>query len=207
MKASDETYKAISKAFNIYNEKLFNLELPTCMFVFQKMKGSKGYYAVDRWEKSNFNEMKLDEIALNPDTSIRPLVEVLSTLVHEMCHLWRVRCCEKKPRNYHCKEWANKMRHIGLIPSNTGMPGGKETGVKMTHYIDEEGKFLQVTKDMIEKGFKIPWLPVVMNETIVKKKRESKTKYTCPECGLNVWGKKGIYVQCYECKEMLLSEE
>jgi hypothetical protein len=27
------------------------------------------------------------------------------------------------------------MESIGLVPSNTGLPGGKRTGQQMTHYI------------------------------------------------------------------------
>ena len=33
------------------------------------------------------------------------------------------------------------MREIGLIPTDTGETGGKETGQKMTHLIDDNGRF------------------------------------------------------------------
>ena len=39
------------------------------------------------------------------------------------------------------KEWAAKMREIGLIPSDSGQPGGKDTGQKVTHYVEESGRF------------------------------------------------------------------
>jgi hypothetical protein len=48
----------------------------------------------------------------------------------------------KPPRNsYHDKQWAGKMRQIGLIPTATGEEGGKETGQKMHHLIEEGGPF------------------------------------------------------------------
>ena len=35
-------------------------------------------------------------------------------------------------RGYHNKEWAAKMKAIGLMPSNSGAVGGKETGQQMS---------------------------------------------------------------------------
>jgi hypothetical protein len=35
-----------------------------------------------------------------------------------------------KRRNYHNKEWAAKMIALGLMPSSTGMVGGKITGAR-----------------------------------------------------------------------------
>jgi hypothetical protein len=46
-------------------------------------------------------------------------------------------------RNYHNKEWAVKMREVGLIPTDTGQPGGKDTGQKVTHVIEPGGRFEQ----------------------------------------------------------------
>ena len=38
-------------------------------------------------------------------------------------------------------EWAAKMKEIGLQPSTTGEPGGKETGQSVTHYIIPGGEY------------------------------------------------------------------
>jgi hypothetical protein len=38
-------------------------------------------------------------------------------------------------RSYHDRQWAATMKEIGLRPSTTGEPGGKETGQSVTHYI------------------------------------------------------------------------
>ncbi len=40
-----------------------------------------------------------------------------------------------------------------------------------------------------------------------KKKSASKTKYTCPVCGLNAWAKPGVILICGECSEELESEQ
>ena len=56
-----------------------------------------------------------------------------------MVHLWQHHFGERPRKAYHDKQWAAKMREIGLIPTATGELGGKETGQKMSHLIDETG--------------------------------------------------------------------
>ena len=49
------------------------------------------------------------------------------------------------------------MVEVGLIPSDTGEPGGKPTGQKkMSHYIDPTGKFIQAVHRM-PKDVILPW--------------------------------------------------
>ena len=54
--------------------------------------------------------------------------QTLSTLVHEMTHLQQQHFGKPSRSGYHNKEWGLLMRAVGLIPSSTGEPGGKETG-------------------------------------------------------------------------------
>ncbi len=59
------------------------------------------------------------------------LPDTLSTLVHEMCHVWQHHTPAKKCRGgYHDRVWGAKMEEIGLMPSNTGLPGGKKQANK-----------------------------------------------------------------------------
>jgi hypothetical protein len=53
---------------------------------------------------------------------------------------------------YHNKEWAVKMRAIGLIPTHTGEPGGKETGQKVTHAIAPGGRFKRACSAFLASG-------------------------------------------------------
>ncbi len=58
-----------------------------------------------------------------------------------MCHLWQHHFGTPSRTGYHNKEWAAKMREVGLIPSDTGKPGGKDTGQKVSDYLEEGGRF------------------------------------------------------------------
>ncbi|WP_228527036.1 zinc metalloproteinase Mpr protein [Noviherbaspirillum soli] len=49
------------------------------------------------------------------------------------------------------------MEAIGLMPSNTGTPGGKTTGEKMSHYIMADGPFIHACKELLQTSFVIVW--------------------------------------------------
>ena len=207
---SIEQYKLLDDAYKSFNQKLFNNELPECMIVLHRRKNSYGYFHAERFiDRQSIKKTKkqkeiksFDELALNPDDFNRPDIAILSTLAHEMAHVWRHRCSGRKPSRggYHDKVWVKKMEEIGLMPSSTGKEGGKKTGQKVSHYIIKDGKFerhcLQFLKN---KTIKLSSFQVLT----MGKERKDKLKYSCPSCGMNVWGKKGLNIDCGDCGERL----
>lgn len=91
-----------------------------------------------------------------------------------MTHLWQYHFGKPGRRGYHNKEWANKMESIGLMPSSTGQPGGDKTGDKMAEGLSE------MLMEMPEQ-------------------KQTRAKFTCPECGVNVWGKPSLNLICGDC--------
>src|SRR5947199_6292043 len=107
----------------------------------QRNKGAYGYYSVVRFVSLDDPREITDEIALNPaHFASRPTAGTLSTLAHEMAHLWQHHFGKAGRNGYHDKEWAAKMRDIGLIPVSHDHPG-KETGQKVSHDIEPGGRF------------------------------------------------------------------
>ncbi len=49
------------------------------------------------------------------------------------------------------------MEAIGLMPSDTGKPGGKKTGEKMADYAIDGGPFMQATEALLKTDFRITW--------------------------------------------------
>lgn len=190
-------YAEFQTAFEFYRDELFDGDLPDCLIVMSRKPRTHGYLAPDRW--TNESGLRMHELGLNPvDFAMRSTEEVLSTLVHEMCHAWQFAFGEKVSRTgYHNKEWAEQMEEIGLIPSNTGEPGGKRTGQSMTHYIDEDGDFLRSTIQLIDGGWTIPFIDVPEADP---KKKVSRPKYVCRSCGVSVWGKAGLRIECGDCE-------
>jgi hypothetical protein len=84
-------------------------------------------------------------------------LELLQTLVHEQVHQWQFQCGKPSLRTYHNREWADKMLAIGLIPSDTGRPGGRMTGQKMADYPDEGGAFLGVARELLAEKTLVRW--------------------------------------------------
>jgi hypothetical protein len=46
---------------------------------------------------------------------------------------------------------------IGLQPSTTGAPGGKETGQSVTHYIVDGGPYARAYAKLKGRGFQLHW--------------------------------------------------
>lgn len=198
-----EEYKLLDDAYNFFNKKLFSDTLPPCMIVLHRRRNARGYFHAERYfDKSSKSKkvQSIDELAMNPDDFDRPDISILSTLVHEMAHVWRHRCSDKKPSRggYHDKVWANKMEEIGLMPSSTGAEGGKKTGQKVTHYIIKSGKFETLCLSFL-KGRKIQLSSFPM-PSLSESKGKNKIKYSC-SCGINIWGKPNLDISCNQCNE------
>ncbi len=141
MKPTKDTYNQLDQAYDHFNQVLFSGTLPPCLITLYRKKGAYGYFWGDTWNERT-GKAVTDEIALNPETfRDRTTPEVLSTLVHEMCHLQQHHFGKASRNGYHNAEWALMMEAAGLVPSDTGEPGGKKTGQRMTHYIEPGGVF------------------------------------------------------------------
>ncbi len=194
---TQEQFEAYQAAYDYLNKVLFDGELQPCLLNFRgRHKRNLGLFWPKRWSRKDGSVTH--EIALNPDVLLRPLVETISTLAHEMCHQWQYDHGTPPRGGYHNKEWGNKMAAVGLIPSNTGKPGGKRTGQQMHHYIDPAGPFMAAFKEMPE-AVALPWLSGSLAEPPKPpSKNRNKTKYVC-QCGTPIWGKCGLTATCGEC--------
>jgi predicted SprT family Zn-dependent metalloprotease len=176
---TSRTYDGLTQAYEHFNRALFGGRLPPCLITMQRKNKTYGYFAGGRFGTRDGQEIT-DEIALNPSHfSARTVEESLATLVHEMTHLEQHHHGKPSRVGYHNKEWAGLMRRVGLIPSDTGAPGGKQTGQHMTHYIEPGGRFDQACAALIGGGFTLPYVELWGEQDGRKaaKKAASKTKY------------------------------
>ncbi len=197
-----ETYEAFQVAYDFYNQELFGGTLPNCVITMMRKKSMLGYFKDNCWEDVEDKE-RTDEICMNPQAfNTRPVDDTLSTLVHEMCHLWQHHYGQKqaKSKNYHNREWADMMEEVGLMPSATGEPGGKTTGSKMDHYILPDGNFIAATRTLLDQeGWMLPYVSIDLEDSQKKAKKESKTKFVCPTCDEKIWGKPTTTAICEVC--------
>jgi predicted SprT family Zn-dependent metalloprotease len=197
---TEREYRAFQEAYDFLNAKLFAGTLPNVLVTFQRQANAKGYFAPERF-MGRVDASKAHELAMNPDVFTGRSDElILSTLAHEMAHVWQQTHGRPPRRSYHDKQWAEKMKEIGLQPTTTGQPGGKEVGQSVTHYIIPGGAYQRAYEELKATGFQLNWqsLPFSKERT---KKLASKTRYTCPACGLNAWAKPSTALICGACYE------
>jgi predicted SprT family Zn-dependent metalloprotease len=207
---TEQAYTELQQAYDFFNKSLFKGQLPPCLITMQRKSRTYGYFSGERW--NDHAGAVTDEIALNPmHFATRSTEDVLSTLVHEMVHLWQHHFGKPSRSSYHNKEWAAKMDTIGLTPSDTGQPGGKRTGQHMSHYVVAGGPYAKVSAELLASGFVISWRDRSREDGLGKSKTTGKagvrTKYTCPECGVNAWAKPEVVLVCGACEVALEADE
>lgn len=209
-----DAYAELQKAYDHFNRELFDNKLPNCLITLQREKNTLGYFSTKRFVSRQGD--LTDEIAMNPAWfAVRSVREVLSTLAHEQSHQFQQIYGKPGRGRYHNAEWADLMEEIGLMPSDTGEPGGKRTGDRMTHYIIEGGRFDKACDELLTDDFMISWLdrfPVKLDNVDVgltslmaapKEKNASNRKKFSHDCIggeiVNAWGKPGLKLICGEC--------
>jgi SprT-like family len=213
------SYPELEEAYNHFNRTLFNNELPAVLITLQR-KSSRvmGYFSPDRFVSQSGK--KTDELAMNPCHFLRrDPMDTLSTFAHEMVHVWQQHNGKPGRRGYHNKAWGLKMKGVGLYPSNTGKPGGKETGEQMTHYIVPDGLFEVAAAELIRSGFRFSWAEYVETQKIetdplaggalvgvVKlKPATGRIKFVCVGCRNKAWGRPSLRLVCADCMKPMVS--
>lgn len=248
MTPTEELYSALQIAYDHFNGKLFNKQLPQILFTTQRQHRMMGYFSPDRWTSSQGNNCH--EIAINPlYVGSATLIQLMQTLVHEMVHCWQHCYGTPSRRAYHNKQWSDKMVSIGLMPSSTGKPGGKVVGQNMSDYAAPNGEFIKACVNLLnEKKFTLPWVDrfssshgkldrelldnSALNEALegidddlvtqlttglndlfgeglfvsqdTQAHKKVKSKYSCSECGVNVWGKGNLLLRCDACDNAMI---
>jgi hypothetical protein len=190
-------------AYQHFNERLFDSTLPEVVFALHRHRSARGYASQDRYLERH-SAQRLHELAMNPDVFLEHAdKDTLSTLVHEMMHI-RQFCFGTPGRGrYHNAQWADWMEAIGLMPSHTGEPGGKRTGDRVSHYIVPGGPFDMAADELLATG----WTVRRGSHRLPNGKGgdPSKTRFSCPHCGLKAWAKAGADIRCGTCELPMLA--
>ncbi len=217
-KPTATTYTELQHVFDVLNEELFGGKLPPCLMTLQREKATLGYFSHKRFVSSGGGAVT-DEIALNPAYFARIGLQEIQTVAHEMVHLWQAHLGNPGRARYHNHEWARKMEEIGLMPSDTGQPGGRKVGQKMADYAIEGGRFLEVFNALATADFKISWydryvagdgaggtgaMSAALSESGLlvmpgeggNERKPTRVKYLCQKTGDAVWGRPGLHIKC-----------
>jgi predicted RNA-binding Zn-ribbon protein involved in translation (DUF1610 family) len=202
-------YRTLQDAYDFFNEELFDGSLPQVLITLQRHRRALGYFSAEKFRRRGAADDHIHEVALNPDGfSGSSDEEILSTLVHEMVHVWQQEHGRPGRGRYHNREWAKKMHSIGLMPSSTGKPGGAVTGDRVSHHILPNGAFAATCQRFLGR-YRLLWETAPAGERqgegdssgVTGAGIQTRTKFSCPNCGLNVWAKPGALIDCHSCSE------
>lgn len=210
MRPTPENFDAHQKVFDFFNEKLFDGKLPQVLITMQSRGNFLGMFTASVY--TDQSGAIAHELSMNPFHLGKSAKDYCSTFVHEMVHELQRETGKPGRAGYHNKQWGKLMKEIGLYPSETGQPGGKEIGDKMSHYIVEGGPFEKAFDELEKTGFQFPWGPrKVLIEAAIPESTEgnpgpsggrpsksTRMKWQC-ECGEAIWGKQELSIRCKLC--------
>lgn len=201
--ANDPTldlFNKLTRAFDYFNDTLFNGDLPKCLILVARKRGANGYFWADVFRKG---KESAHELTLNPDVMDRSPRETLGTLVHEMAHLWQEEFGKPGKNGYHNRQWCEKMIEIGLDPVSRNGKGMKGTGTRVSHEIVKDGPFDQafelIDQELTDLVCSIPAERV--------KRPNSRHKLVCGTCKQAIYGTKMNEIKCAICDVNMVPEE
>ena len=194
--------EALYRAYDHFNRDLFSSLLPDVHITIGVKRGVEAIYSPDQFnpiteKDGEITHRTLDEILLNPVEFSKDERHVLSLLCHEMAHHYENHYGRPGRNGYHNQSWGNTMKNIGLYPSSTGEPGGKETGIKVSHYVIPDGPFEDAFNDfMSENDLSLAWY----TKPPQIKKSSRKVTYRCDCDNKPVYcSTPGRKITCQDC--------
>ena len=234
LKTSQELYTKIQTVIDLVDKSFFSgkkkEKIPQIVFAINnKCKSCVVAYVQADALYDKKTDTKLQYMGINPDYLDRNIGEILSTICHELCHVYEHAYIHIPRGGYHDKQWANLMEECGLEPIYNN-----SSKTSVTHKIVPGGVFEKFVTDFTEKYgadyFNIVSYSIEVAKRTrkelgieepedddspkpdnadkpIKKYNRNKIKYVCHGCGLKVWGKSGLDISCNECMETLEEEE
>lgn len=193
LQPTQDIYHDLHHIVQYMNYRLFGDQLPDCLLALRS--GLPSMVCLSQQKVQDCNVHSSDTLLFNPaDFSPSPSVEWLAALAKALVHLWQRYFGTPSRYGYHNREWATKMKTIGLHPSQTGEHGGRETGDKMRYWIIEGGLLEQVANELIADKVTLRWQQT--NLTPTSPRSGKRITYQCPACGLKAWAKHDAALIC-----------
>lgn len=203
----------LEKIYRELNADKFGGELEDCIITVQSTKGAYGHVTCGKvWKVEGKNgEAERYELNIGAGTLNRPIENVVSTMLHEMVHIYNlmhdIQDCSRG-NTYHNKKFKDKAESVGLH-----IDYDKRIGWSITSPTEELIDYI------IGKG----WTEILINRnegfsftaprgtgghsagtTPTDGKRPSSTrKYICPCCHNSVRATKDVRIICADCAEMM----
>lgn len=198
----------IEKMYRQLNQDKFAGQLEEPIITIQSTPRAYGHVTCGKvWKSKDCHRYELN---IGAGTLDRPIESVVSTLLHEMVHIYNlmnnIQDCSRG-NTYHNKKFRDKAEEVGLI-----IERDKRIGWSITSPSEELIEYI------IQQG----WSDILMNrEENIRisgssgggstggadkptKKPSSTRKYICPCCGNSVRATKNVNIICADCMELMI---
>lgn len=180
--------------FSRINEKFFGNELEKVVITFEAgyKKGAYGWiHTVKDWKQGQKERYNIN---ISADYLDRSKEQIISTLIHEMCHLYALQNDIKDTSRagiYHNKKFKEIAEAHGLNVLEADKIGWSVTSLKpeTAEWLKDNCNFGEIT--IYKKK------PLVADRVAAPK--QSSRKYICTKCGLIVRATKECRIKCIEC--------
>ena len=203
--ALEELYRI----FDVLNRDKFDGSLAEPVITIQKTRGGTlGHFTLSKvWKDKNDEESEENayyEINIDPRWfNSRTSAEVVETLLHEMCHYHnKVNNIKDCSGNVHNKKFKSSAERVGLIVEK-----GKGVGYGYTSMSDDLKAYMDEVVKPNEEAFEyFRSVPMKLSGGGGIRKKNV-FKYTCPDCGAEVKGKRDMTIKCGLCDVVMKMED
>ncbi len=157
------------------------------------------------------------ELNISSETMTRPIEDVVSTMLHEMVHIYHLMNGIRdtsRGGTYHNKTFKEKAESVGLVLGHDAKYGWTVTSPSegLIDYIVSKGW----TEICMNRGGGISFSggapdgaePDRGGGTGKRIKKPSSTrKYVCPVCGMSVRATREVRIKCADCDELMIVPE
>jgi len=197
--------------FKLLNATYFNgeLERPVITILTDHTGGAYGWITVGKvW--SDKDQRYYREINLCAEYLNRPPELVITTLHHEMCHLWNIEHGiqdTSRKGTYHNTRFRDVAEEGGLIVTQHPVYGWciTEPSPAFTELVKKNcraGCFkLERMKTYRDGTPKVTKPGADGRETTVTRTKQASRKYICPACAVSVRATKDVNIICGDCSE------
>ena len=203
----------LQRMFKLLNSTYFNneLERPVITILTDNKGGAYGWISVNKvW--SSKDDAYFREINLCAEYLNRPPELVITTLMHEMCHLWNiqnnVQDCSRKGQ-YHNAHFRDVAEARGLIVKQHHTYGFciTEPSPNFTELVWKNcraGCFkLERMKTYRDGTPKVTTTGEDGKEKTTSRTKQSSRKYVCPDCSVSVRATKEVNIKCGDCNQAM----
>lgn len=196
------TVAYLGKLYDFINEHLFGGELVKPVITVQVDSRNKayGWWSVNKVWHENKDDEGVHELNMCAQYLNRPIEEIASTMIHEMCHQFAtLHNLQDTSRSciYHNKLFKAIAESHGLNVVKVDKIGWSQTSLT-----SETAEIIRKFAAHNEENV-IYRSPLSINTTV---KSSSTRKYVCPCCHTSVRTTKQVNIMCADCDEYMVEE-